>query len=160
MKIFDFHIMNSPHLQSQPAHQNKEIRLISLKDDEFILTRADYEDIFEEEQGKKSGWVQKNIQYFEYIYAPLRAFSINWPYVVFTGIGNFIIIVNAFDRKQMRRIQVAEETDDITICQTYITDTYDLFVVINADSKYSLYLIDLDAANVMEFKGDNYDYST
>jgi len=59
----------------------------------------------------------------------------------------------------MRRIQLAEEDEDITICQTYITDTYDLFVVINDQRRYTLYMIDLDAANIKEFKGDSYNFS-
>jgi len=32
-------------------------------------------------------------------------------------------------------------------------------VVINKDRKFILYMIDLDAANVKEFKGENYDFT-
>ena len=95
---------------------SKEIRIVSLKDDEFLFTRAEFDDVMEKDDEGKAQWIQKNIQYFEYIFTPVRAFSINWPYVAFSGLGNYLLIVNAFDRKQIRRIQIAEEDAHITIC--------------------------------------------
>jgi len=70
-----------------------------MRDDEFLFTRSEYEDTLDVGEDGKEVWVQSNIQYFEYIYTPIRAFSINWPYVAFSGLGNFLIIVNAFDRR-------------------------------------------------------------
>jgi len=42
-----------------------------------------------------------------YIYSSVRAFSINWPYVAFSGLENYILLVNLFDRKLLHRIQFA-----------------------------------------------------
>ena len=38
----------------------------------------------------------------------------------------------------MRRIQIAEDDKKIMICETYITDTYDLFIVVNEDNIYKV----------------------
>jgi len=57
MKIFDFHIRNAPDKDSTPGKQNKEIRIISMKDDEFLFTRSDYEDNEELDEDGKSVWV-------------------------------------------------------------------------------------------------------
>ena len=65
-----------------------------------------------------------------YLYSPVRAFSISWPYVTFSGLGNYLLIVNAFARKTIHRVQIAPEDDPINICETFITSTKDLFLVI------------------------------
>ena len=101
-----------------------------MKDDEFLLDKIQYEETYEleltsddqksletlMEKEKVYCYSQKNVQYFQYVSSPLRAFSICWPYVTFSGLLNYIIIVNAFDGKNLRRIQVAENDAKITIC--------------------------------------------
>lgn len=99
-------------------------------------------------------FIQQNEEYFNYIYSPLRAFSICWPYIAFSGLGKFILLVNAYENTKIRRIQIAEEGRAITICQTYITETNDLFVCIQDEDQYKLYMIDLDYSYENEFKVD------
>lgn len=78
--------------------------------------------------------------------------------MTFTGLSNFIILVNAFDRKTIRRIQVADEDAKITICETYITETNDLFAVIQEKDVFTLYKIDLDASNEFEHNTSDYNH--
>lgn len=135
------------------------MRLLSCKDDEFLFDKAIYteehyvkddcnssigQNNFKERIINLNVCVQKDIEYFYYVYNPIRAFSINWPYVAFAGLGNHLMIVNAFDRRLMRRIQIAEDDIKIMICETYITDTYDLFIVVNEADMYKVFHIDLD----------------
>lgn len=47
---------------------------------------------------------QINDEYVNFIYSPLRAYSVQWPYVCLSGLANFVLIVNAYDRKVLRRI--------------------------------------------------------
>lgn len=84
----------------------------------------------------------------------MRAFSVGWPYVAFSQKSNYIVLANAFDRKCIQRIQICEEGDKITILDSYITDTYDLFILTQELEKncgcqqtFKLYMIDLDASN-------------
>lgn len=45
---------------------------------------------------------------------------------------------------------MAKPTEKINICQTFISDTNDLFVMIQSKKMYKLYMIDLDASNLKE----------
>ena len=40
----------------------------------------------------------------------------------------------------------------MTICDTCISDTYDLFILLLHKGEYQLYMIDLDAANISEIE--------
>ena len=87
-----------------------------------------------------------------YLYSPVRAFSISWPYVTFSGLGNYLLIVNAFARKTIHRVQIAPEEDPINICETFITSTKDLFLVIYKEGHFILYTLNLDNINQFENK--------
>jgi hypothetical protein len=60
----------------------------------------------------------------------LRATSIAWPYIAITGLGNIILIMNAFEKRVVRRVQVAEKTAKVLIAETFLSETKDLFVII------------------------------
>lgn len=45
---------------------------------------------------------------------------------------------------------MAQKNEHVHICDTYITDTNDLFVLILKENTYSLYMLDLDQANSRE----------
>ena len=47
---------------------------------------------------------------------------------------------------------MAPESKNVTICDTCISDTYDLFILLLEGGVYKLYMIDLDAANCSEIK--------
>ena len=83
-------------------------------------------------------------------FTSVSAFYIGWPYIVFSGLGNFLIIVNTFNRTRLHRVQLAEESENIKICHSFISDTKDLYVVILKDHVYKLYTIDLDNLNEFE----------
>ena len=51
----------------------------------------------------------------------------------------------------IQKVEVSEDKEEcVKIVQTYITDTYDLFVVTNSKQKYRVYMIDLDKSNFNE----------
>jgi len=97
----------------------------------------------------------KNLVKSSCVFSAIRAFSSNWPYFSCAGFQNYLILINCFDSKFIQKIQLANERQNITICDSFISDTYDLFVLIQQDGEYKLYMVDLDAANVNEFDGDD-----
>lgn len=58
--------------------------------------------------------------------------------------------MNAFEKRVVRRVQVAEKTAKVLIAETFLTETKDLFVVIQDGGIYNLYMIDLDESNEYE----------
>lgn len=87
----------------------------------------------------------------------MTAYSINWPYVTFSGLNNTLVIINAFERKVIHRIEIAkqqvqesESYQRAYIEKTFITDTKDLFILIRDQNHYLLYTIDLDKTNFKE----------
>ena len=74
----------------------------------------------------------------------------NWPYIVFTNFENHLFVINSFNRHILYRIETSDHYSDSTttkkqtIAETYITNTKDLFIVINVDDMYFLHQIDLD----------------
>jgi hypothetical protein len=71
----------------------------------------------------------------------------NWPYTCFAGIGNHLVIANAFEDYILHRICIYEGEEFFQICDTFISDTKDLYVMILQNSTYILYRLDLDAFN-------------
>ena len=87
-----------------------------------------------------------------YIYSSVRAFSIYWPYVCFSGLENFLLVVNLYDSKILHRIQLGPLDEYIFVCQTFISNTKDLMVVIKKDKVFKVILLDLDQTNPLERK--------
>jgi hypothetical protein len=93
-----------------------------------MLDKCSYEDVREDPistsgllpeinpRMQRYNYVQKNEVYNNYIFSPLRAFSMCWPFIAFSGLGNYILLINAYESTKIRRIQVAEPHKSITIC--------------------------------------------
>ena len=89
------------------------------------------------------------IKYSSETFSPIQAFSTKWPYVAFSGLNkNMLIILNAFDRNVIHRVEMPDNPD--VISQTFITETNDLYVITNKSNKYRLQYIDLDSSNRRE----------
>ena len=86
----------------------------------------------------------------------MGAFSLNWPYISFAGHDNLLVIANAYEGTFLHRIQVTESDKTLKICQTYLSDSKDLFILIHVSEKYRLYKIDLDESNIRELDDDAY----
>ena len=82
--------------------------------------------------------------------ATIGAFSVNWPYISFSGFSNYIFIINAFNPNIIYRSEIANPDTHALVCDTFIADSNDLFVVIYIKKKYRVYRIDLDYANISE----------
>ena len=88
----------------------------------------------------------------------MTAYSINWPYVTFSGLSNTLVIINAFERRMIHRIEIApphaqEGSDNYEracIEETCISDTKDLFILIRDQNHFLVYTIDLDKTNFKE----------
>ena len=65
-----------------------------------------------------------------------------------------MLIINAFDQLFIIKVQVSnDDATNVKIAQTYITDTFDLFmafVVTEFSERYKLYMINLDESNLKE----------
>ena len=84
--------------------QTKTFQLINMKDEEFYINKVS---CLEEDFSQ--------FNHEEYAYSSIKAFSIKWPYVAFSGIQNFIMIYNAFDSNLIHRIEIASEKEFVLI---------------------------------------------
>jgi len=102
-----------------------------MKDDEFIIDHID-----------NSGCCHKS-----YIYSSVRAFSANWPYITFSGLENYLLLINVYNQKVLHRIQFAPLGENVMVCQTFISNTKDLFLVIKKGNTFEVLMICLDELN-------------
>ena len=116
----------------------KEVRLIQMEDDHFLIDRVDFREV---RAFDKVSYVDLKYQYF--MISQISAFSFSWPYVCFSGINNFICIVSSYDKSCVTRIEVAPMNQCVTICMTHIAED-DLFVLVADKDIYKLYQIDLN----------------
>ena len=65
------------------------------------------------------------------------------------------MIYNAYDGRVIQRVQVTEDGKEALICETFITNTNDLFIVTFEDPMYKVYNIDLDQTNMNEVDLDD-----
>lgn len=158
MKIFDVHYVHN----HEAIGKSCEVRLLSLKDSQFQLDKAIFDELDEKNSGDEVFSREKkelNIEYFSYNYSFMSALSINWPFLAFSGLENTLVIINAFDRKMIHRIEMVHRHDfsidgfkQTKVEKTFITDTNDLFVLVNCSDHFLLYIIDLDFCNLKENK--------
>jgi hypothetical protein len=57
------------------------------------------------------------------------------------------MIVSVYDRKKLHRVATARLDENIQVCQTFLANTKDLFVVIKKQKKFIIMMLDLDAIN-------------
>lgn len=93
LSIMDLNIMQSVNKEATDDVMPMELRLLSLKDEEFIFDKC----VFDETNLNEPCPTQINVEYSKFVYSPLRAATIQWPYYAISGIGNFILVVNAYD---------------------------------------------------------------
>ena len=125
-----------------------DARFLGMKDDVFTMDRASYK----EKKTMGSNGLPKYKMYAvdtgQYNDAIVSAFSINWPFLAFGGLHNYIILFNAYDKEYVHRVQMAQEGDKLTIYSTQMTDTNDLFVVTYKKDTYYLTMFDLEASDM------------
>ena len=61
------------------------------------MDKAEYKEKVDWGDKVEAAVPQKDVEYFNYIFSPLRAASVAWPYIIITGIGNIVLIMNAFE---------------------------------------------------------------
>lgn len=128
MRILDFHYSNY-------------MSILSLIDGEFMLDSLNSD----------------MVQNF-YSYASINAFSIKWPYICFSGLENFLLLLSVFDNKTLHRIEIVPPEQEMKICCTFITNTNDLYMVIRqeivgiADGSHVFKLLTLNLDDINEFE--------
>jgi hypothetical protein len=62
-----------------------------------------------------------------------------------------MVLINSFDRECIQRIEIAPPNARINVLDSFLTDTYDLFILTQVmdgyEHVYNLYMIDLDESN-------------
>ena len=106
------------------------MRILSMKDDEFVIDQ-----------------VKGSLDHKHYIYSSVRAFSANWPYVTFSGLENYLLLINVYKKKVLHRVQFAPLDEYVMVCQTFISETKDLFLVIKRGNMFQVLMLDLDEVN-------------
>lgn len=111
IKIFDFHIEKDiAKRESITNDSRKTFRILSMRDDKYLFDKTEFkesveiQDQVDQEQSQKRTYSYYDKKSWVYTYSAMTAFSINWPYVTFTGLTNHIILINAFDKRNLRRI--------------------------------------------------------
>jgi hypothetical protein len=164
IKVFDFMFDDEGYM-----------KMLSMRDDEFIIDQVHYvhkhdhgaaEDMKlqqrivgidgnsnnsedEDDHGHGHGHGDETIKK-SYIFSSVRAFFVNWPYVCFSGLENYLFVIDVFDKKVLHRIATAKLKEEIQVCETFISNTKDLFIVIKKETKYIVMMLDLDAINANE----------
>lgn len=99
----EFHLKISRNIQPNIIRvfdvivtDNSSMKVLSLKDDEFIIDQIETE--VSENEIKKAN---------TYIFSSVRAFSLHWPYICFSGLENFLMVCNLYDQKVLHRVQMA-----------------------------------------------------
>jgi hypothetical protein len=133
--------------------------MTSLIDDEFVvdkIERKKYDfDSIKSAATRALQTLQKREQkMMSYKFSSISAFGTCWPYICFSGLGPYMLISNVFDREHLHRIQIGEEGKSCKICNSFISDTKDLFVMTLKDSKYMMYMLDLDKLNFFKNNKD------
>lgn len=148
--------------EAKVRRQLYHLILIGMKDDEFTLDFAKWLMIVDKQQTMNITTLAEKILNHSLIvemrekrrltYSVVNAFSINWPYVAYSGLDNELVILNAFQQDQVHRVELCDAEEEIDILATFITDTRDLFVLVHRIKRhlYDLYMLDLDACNERE----------
>ena len=102
-----------------------------MKDDEFIIDQIDSD----------------GSRHKSYIYSSARAFSSNWPYITFSGLENYLLLINVYKPKMLHRLQFAPLGENVMVCQTFISNTKDLFLVVRTGNLYQVLMVCLDNIN-------------
>ena len=71
------------------------------------------------------------------------AYSFNWPYFSYATKMNFVFILNAFNPNFIQRYQFPNHI--VRIMKTFLTDTHDLFIIVETEEGLEMYNIDLDS---------------
>jgi hypothetical protein len=71
-----------------------------MKDDEFIIDQIDND----------------GTRHKSYIYSSVRAFSSNWPYITFSGLENYLLLINIYRPKMLHRLQFAPLGENVMVC--------------------------------------------
>ena len=66
-------------------------------------------------------------------------------------------MINVYDKELVHRFELVPKGKNMKICQTAISDTKDLFALVYMDSKYHLFMLNLDNYNVRKFHGKDGD---
>ena len=139
MVIFDV-LVFSKELEKSSGY-TRNVIIANMNHDEYIYEQA-YQN---KKYNKEFEVVVKRLKH-----TVMNAYSMNWPYISFSGIENELTILNAIDQDVIHRIPI--DKDGVKICTTYITDTRDLFVLAfkYKESKYYIYQLDLDQCSKYE----------
>lgn len=142
IRIFDLNMdkekLSDEELIQEYQNRSITIRMLSMKDDEFLLDKCKYyesqektEDFYAQILNNSMTYTQRDTKFKQYSLGTISAFSINWPYVACSGLKGNLIVLNFFDRTEINRIEMCDDPDvNVLVVQTFITDTYDLFCVI------------------------------
>ena len=82
-----------------------------MQDEEFTYDKIS----FEEKPTNLENLAKQEFQYRKttivpYIFSYMRAQSTSWPYFAYSGFSNYILLVDAFNKKFIQRIQLADES--------------------------------------------------
>ena len=74
---------------------------------------------------------------------PNSAFSSNWPYMVNSDLTDYhILLHSAYDKNEITRIAIPSSIKRVV--RTWTTESKDIFLMGETDSRYELWCIDLD----------------
>jgi hypothetical protein len=81
----------------------KTVRIQGMKDNEFILDKGEFKEKMIEKReilgnSDQTEWIyeRKILKIKEFIFSSFRAYSVNWPFICFSGFGNYLVIINVF----------------------------------------------------------------
>lgn len=153
LTIFDVR-MGLCSSSSQPPETDEsvprnQIVFTGVKDNQFIFDIATFEEITTKGTFAKENVQVHNVEITQNQQSQIAAFSFTWPYITFSGPGQSLFIVNAYDPERYNCIEPSTDciSNGLVIRAMHVTDTYHLFALMFQNKKYYLYRFDLDFCN-------------
>jgi len=114
LKVLDFFVIKKKkHAKTPEGYQRVEIRLLMMRDDEFLfdfiefdekLIPGDVEKLAKLALPPKEFYDYQNLVRRTCVTSAIRAYSSNWPYFSCAGFANYLMLVNVFDSKLIQKI--------------------------------------------------------
>lgn len=152
INIFCMDIKSEPVADEGDNVQKITMSMLGMRDDEFTFDRNTYIEKKVKNDDPKSLHEWKYIQdldrltYEPHIYAQISAFTVSWPYIAWSGMEDFLTVLNLNAPNYVHRVELTEpDQPRMRIKQTQISATNDLFAMTLQDTTYRVFMIDLEA---------------
>lgn len=100
INIFDMNVFKM-NMKDNQFSQSIEVRFIGMRDDEFNFDKCAFTEhkIKNPDQTSDEEWIYKQeLQVMDpHIFGQISSFDINWPYIAFSGMEDYLVVINVHE---------------------------------------------------------------